>query len=219
MTPIILPNLTKAMVDFAAEVYRAKNPPENVYVPRDTTESTDTSNVEVKQAPFVFNLEAFKHGITFPETGGKKNYQAMNPQSTATGAYQVLFSQAKPWLQENGYSHIKTRQQFANSPDAQEAIMDARTNQGVNRHAKELIEEYKPQLGDKWDYNEADVAALVHFMGRQGTRYYFGAIRDSIDPATVLPAHVINLPPDEYLRRFREGYQDYLDNQNGTTSN
>ena len=216
MTPILIPKITKDIADFAINIYKARNPVQEVVTPQDTTQMPDTSNVEIKPVPFVFNLEAYKHGITYPETGGVKNYEAMNPQSTATGAYQILFSQAKPWLQKNGFENIKTRKQFAKSPDAQEAIMNARSNEAVNIHAKELTEEYRPQLGDKWNYNEADVAALVHFMGRQGTRYYFGAIRDSIDPVTVLPAHVKNLPPDEYLKRFRKGYQDYLDNQNGT---
>ena len=87
--------------------------------------------------------------------------------------------------------------------------MDARINTYVGKDAADLTARYQPQLKDKWTYNVADVAALVHFMGRRGTMEYFAAIRDGRDPMTVLPSHVRNLPPDEYLRRFRDGYNSY----------
>lgn len=178
--------------------------------PQAPVEPTDTLNLqEKKEQPFVFDAEAFKYGILFPENSGKRNYGAMNPQSTATGAYQILYSQAKDWLPTHGFENIKTRSDFANSPKAQEAYMDARMNTYVEKDAADLTKRYKPQLGDKWEYNTADVAALVHFMGRRGTMEYFAAIRDGRDPMTVLPSHVKNLPPEKYLKLFREGYNSY----------
>ena len=205
MIPISL--VINAKMAKLAKQIREASTEEMVSVP-DTSQVVDTTQVKLVK-PEPFNADAFKYGILFPENGGKRNYQAMNPQSTATGAYQILFSQAENWLPSHGYGSIKTRKDFANSPEAQEAYMDARVDTYVNKHAADLTKEYKPQLGDKWEYSTADVAALVHFLGRQGTRFYFGALRDGKDPISVLPSHVANLPPDEYLRRFREGYNSY----------
>jgi hypothetical protein len=192
------------------EVFRAlhkSNKSMDVQAPTEPKDTLDVS--EPKEAPFVFDAEAFKYGILFPENSGKRNYGAMNPSSTATGAYQILFSQADDWLPTHGYEDIKTRKDFAKSPKAQEDYMDARINTYVGKDAADLTARYQPQLKDKWTYNVADVAALVHFMGRRGTMEYFAAIRDGREPMTVLPSHVRNLPPDEYLRRFRDGYNSY----------
>lgn len=204
MLPI---QLSLAQAKLFKAIYDSTKEP--VAPPVDTQQPSDTTATEQKKPEFVFDAEAFKYGILFPENSGKRNYLAMNPQSTATGAYQILYSQADDWLPTHGFENIKTRKDFANSPQAQEAYMDARVNTYVTKDAADLTKRYKPQLGDKWEYNTADVAALVHFMGRRGTMEYFAAIRDGRDPMTVLPSHVKNLPPDKYLKLFREGYNSY----------
>lgn len=209
MTPISL-TIAAGLKNMAKSIMDATEEPIIIEAPE---EVSDTIQVVQEEKPLPFQGDAFRRGILESEVGGKLNYKAMNPQSTATGAYQILYSQAKKWLPEHGYSNITTREGFANSPEAQEAYMTERINTYVNKDASDLTARYKPQLGDKWTYTTQDVAALSHFLGRRGTMNYFAAVRDGRDPKSVLPAHAINLPPDEYLRRFRKGYQTYFDNK------
>jgi len=175
--------------------------------------NSDTTSVaqDTIDKPRPFNASAFRKGILAAEVSGELNYSAWNKGSSATGAYQIRYTEAKEWLPENGFAHITTREGFRDSPRAQEAYMDERIKRYVNKDAYDLTKRYKPQLVDKWNYTTQDIAALSHFLGRRGTMNYLAAIRDGRDPASVLPPHAINLPPDEYLRRFREGYESYFE--------
>lgn len=174
---------------------------------------SDTTSVieEPTNKPRPFDAQAFRKGILASEVSGELDYSAWNDGSTATGAYQIRYSEAKEWLPEHGFANITTREGFRDSPEAQEAYMDERIKRYVNKDAFDLTKRYKPQLGDKWNYTTQDIAALSHFLGRRGTMNYLAAIRDGRDPASVLPPHAKNLPPDEYLRRFREGYESYFE--------
>ena len=84
--------------------------------------------------------------------------------------------------------------------------MDMRINEGIggpslSRNAEDLEEEYKGQLGEDWDFRPDEVAALSHFLGRQGARKYFGSIRDN----SSFQAPGVNKTPEEYLRIYNEG--------------
>jgi hypothetical protein len=152
------------------------------------------------------NYQQFKRGIVQPENSGRFNYGAKNPLSSATGAYQILYKQHEDQLRSE-YG-INTRDEFALSKDAQEAIMDIRIN-NYEEDAYELYNEYKPQLKDKFVFTEEEIMALVHFAGRQGTRKYLGSIRDGKIPP---PMPGTNLTQEEYLSRFNIGLQAFEDN-------
>ena len=125
-----------------------------------------------------------------------------NPTSSATGKYGQLYNQIKDLEPMQGVS----RDSLINNPKLQEMFMDMRINEGIggpslSRNAEDLEEEYKGQLGEEWDFRPDEVAALSHFLGRQGARKYFGSIRDG----KAFQAPGVNKTPEEYLRIYNEG--------------
>ena len=67
-------------------------------------------------------INQFKDAIIAPENSGNRNYVAMNPESSATGAYQILYNPMKDELATK-YG-VRSRQDFANNPYVQEEVMD-----------------------------------------------------------------------------------------------
>jgi hypothetical protein len=141
-----------------------------------------------------------KKGLGYVES--RDNYEAVNPTSSATGRYQMLYNLIKDQEEMQGVS----RDSLLRNPDLQELLMDRRINEGIggpglDRTATDLEEEYKGQLGDKWDFRPDEIAALAHFLGRQGTRKYLASLRDG----TSFQPPGINKTPEDYLRLYNEG--------------
>jgi len=143
-----------------------------------------------------------KKGVGWAESRGGNPLFMKNPTSSATGKYGQLYNQIKDLEPMQGVS----RDSLINNPDLQEMFMDMRINEGIggpslSRNAEDLEEEYKGQLGEEWDFRPDEVAALSHFLGRQGARKYFGSIRDN----TSFQAPGVNKTPEDYLRIYNEG--------------
>lgn len=167
-----------------------------------------------------FNRELFKQAIAHVESvDGKYMKPIGNPNSTARGLYMQKYSEIAnhPLLQGMSID------EFMEDVDMQNRIMDLRIDEGLPNpdggerglpvHARQLTEEYAPQLGDKFDFTPEEVAALVYFMGREGTRRYFGnVLRDEMPIEEALPnmysssAKAKNMMPEEYLSMFREAF-------------
>ena len=148
----------------------------------------------------------------------------INPESTATGLYGQRFSEL-----EEGKLYEGTRDEFAKDLEAQNRIFDMRLNEGIKsnkttpllKDAFDLTNEYKDQLGDKWNYSYEDLIALSNFLGRGGTREFLGnVIRDGKTLEEVYPtkfgkdAKQANKTPYEYLEKTRGYYQ-----KGGSTTN
>lgn len=140
----------------------------------------------------------------------------INPYSTATGNYGQRFSEIKDLYKG-------TRKEFSEDLEAQDRFFRMRLNEGIEsnettpllRDAFELTAEYKDQLGDNWNFSYEDVAALSNYLGRGGTRKYFGnVIRDGMPLNEVFPklfgenVKQPNKTPKEYLKITNEFYQD-----------
>ena len=136
----------------------------------------------------------------------------MNPESTATGLYGQLFS-------EISADYDGTRQEFAQDIDAQEQYFTDRYEgnmegvPGLRQSAIDLYQEYKDQI-DNFSYSTTELAALINFLGRQGTREYLGyVLRDGNTLESVFPdkygseANQANKTPTEYITKFNEGLQ------------
>lgn len=141
-----------------------------------------------------------KKGLGYVES--RNNPAAMNPSSSATGKYQILYNLIKDQPEMQGVS----RDSLTRNPALQELIMDRRIKEGIggpslSKNAVDLEGEYKPQLGDKWDFRPDEVAALSHFLGRQGTREYFASLRDG--KQFRVPG--INKTPEQYLKDYNKG--------------
>ena len=118
-----------------------------------------------------------KKGLGYVES--RNNPAAMNPTSSATGTYQILYNLIKDQPEMQGVS----RDSLTRNPSLQELIMDRRINEGIggpslSKNAVDLEREYKPQLGDMWNFRPDELAALTHFLGRHGTREYFASLTD-----------------------------------------
>jgi hypothetical protein len=143
-----------------------------------------------------------KKGIAWSESRGGK--YMINPTSSATGLYGQLYSQVDdlPMMQR------VSRDSLARDLRLQDMLMDLRINEGIggpslSRNAADLEREYKPQLMDKWNFRPDEVAALSHFLGRQGAREYFASLRDG----TEFKVPGVNKTPEEYLRIYNKGIE------------
>tara|TARA_R110000868_G_scaffold14754_5_gene68413 strand:+ start:2749 stop:6885 length:4137 start_codon:yes stop_codon:yes gene_type:complete len=161
------------------------------------------------------NKEGLKRAIA--EVESINGVLMINPESTATGLYGQRFSEL-----EEGKLYEGTRDEFAKDLEAQNRIFDMRLNEGIKsnrttpllKDAFDLTNEYKDQLGDKWNYSYEDLITLSNFLGRGGTREFLGnVIRDGKTLEEVYPtkfgkgAKQSNKTPYEYLEKTRDYYQ------------
>jgi hypothetical protein len=157
-----------------------------------------------------FDYEAMKKGISQVESSGGINMKS--PYSSATGLYGQLYGE----LGDSEYMKGKTRDEFAEDIDLQNEIFDIRFNEGfegipsLKRNAYEVTEEYKDQLGDKWEFSLDEVAALSNFLGRDGARKYFASLRDGTK--YVMPDN--NKTPEEYLEIYRAARDKSISDKN-----
>tara|TARA_R100001443_G_C3363080_1_gene179433 strand:- start:4117 stop:7725 length:3609 start_codon:yes stop_codon:yes gene_type:complete len=138
-----------------------------------------------------------------------------NPQSSATGRYGQLFNQIRKQYKGN-------RNSFAKDGDAQNKFFEKKFNgtlfkneKGMQQTGYELYWEYQ-EVADKHGYSPVDIAALSNMLGRKGTREYLGYhLRDGKPLEEALPRiygkrkKQQNKTPDEYIKIFREGVNDY----------
>ena len=185
-------------------------------VPIDWNEVHDEIDIPTTWRDLVVNVDGLKRGIAQAESINGLLMINKDKNSTATGLYGQRFSEL-----EKGNLYDGTRKEFSKDIKAQNSIFDMRLNEGMSanltpallRDAFELTEEYKSQLGDKWDFSYEDIISLSNFLGRKGTRKYLGnVVRDGKSLETVFPKsygankEVTNKTPQEYLDIVREHY-------------
>jgi hypothetical protein len=140
-------------------------------------------------------------GVSEVESAG--GILMINPYSSATGQYGQLYNEIKdlPFMQ--GVS----RKDFSANKDLQNKVFQMRVEgnlpniPSLEQNAYDLTDEYASQLGDKWSFTLDEVAAISNYIGRQGARQYFAAIRDGVK---YMPKG-LNKPVEEYLNIYREG--------------
>jgi LysM repeat protein len=175
---------------------------------------TDKGSTPTSWKDLNINVEGLMKGLRRVESAD--GTLMMNPYSTATGNYGQRFSEIKELYKG-------TREEFSEDLEAQDRFFKMRLNEGIEsnettpllRDAFELTAEYKDQLGDDWNFSYEDVAALSNYLGRGGTRKYFGnVIRDGMPLGEVFPklfgenVKQPNKTPKDYLKITNEFYQD-----------
>ena len=175
---------------------------------KDESEDDYDQGGRVKDDDPPFDINSLMAGIMRVESSDGVNM--MNPTSTATGKYGQLFSEIADLAELDGI----TREQFAEELGLQDQIFAMRAEglipgiPGLIESAFDLTEEYSPQL-DSFDYRADEVAALVNYLGRQGTRNYFASLRDGTEykvPGT-------NKTPEEYLEEYNVGVASHLERE------
>ena len=159
----------------------------------------------------LFDKNTFKKGIAFVESGHLKDPYSAIPKtkdgkllSSAAGKYQFLWKQ----LKDNNPELLKgiTKEQFLGNKDLQEQVMDLAIEGKLNnrvgyfKNAEDLINDYQENLGDKWNFRPDEVAAISHFLGRQGARNYFRSLSKGEEFKT--PGQ--NLSVDDYLNKYNK---------------
>ncbi len=158
---------------------------ENVY--------TSNFKAQKEQAP-----KDFKKRLRIPESSNGVNM--INKTSTATGLYGQLFSEIKDMPELKGI----TREEFAADTTLQNQLLDMRWRGDIPdvRGLKENVKHYREKYSEQTkDFTNDELAALSHFLGRQGGRKYFASIRDN-KPFKV-PG--VNKTPEEYIKEYRKG--------------
>mgnify|MGYP003644615511 CR=1 FL=1 len=144
--------------------------------------------------------EKLKRGVSAVESAS--GTLMMNPHSTATGLYGQLYSE----IDQELYMDNVSREEFRDSIPLQEDVWEKRMSgdisgvPGLRKNAQDLTDEYSGQLGDKWNYSPDEVAAISNFLGRQGARNYFAAVRDN---KKYTPPGM-NKTVEQYLKEYRE---------------
>ena len=147
------------------------------------------------------NIEDLMRGVSQAESAGGE--LMVNPYSSSTGLYGQLYNEIKDLPFMKGVS----RDQFSKDKDLQNKVFMMRYEgelpniPSLEKNAYDLTEEYAEQLGDKFDFTLDEVAALSNFLGRQGVRQFFAALRDGRD----YKPQGVNKPVMEYLDIYRQG--------------
>lgn len=155
--------------------------------------------------PAPFDINSLMAGIMRVESQDDKFM--INPTSTATGRYGQLFSEIQDLPQVEGVS----REQFADDTGLQDMVFMMRAEgmlpgiPGLISSSRDLSAEYAPQIKG-FDFRPDEVAALVNFLGRQGTRKYFASLRDG----TSFSPPGVNKTPEQYLEKYNEGVEDHM---------
>jgi hypothetical protein len=161
------------------------------------------------------SLNTLKAGLMSMESSNGINMK--NSDSSSTGLYGQLFEQI-----EDSNVYTGTRDQFEKDIFSQNEIFDKKfegslfqNEKGIKESANDLYYEYRDQL-ENMPYSKTELAALVNFLGRQGTREFLGyVLRDGESLEKVFPnlygedAEQKNKTPFEYVDEFREAVDEY----------
>ena len=128
-------------------------------------------------------------------------YGETNPHSTATGKYQFLWGK-KPgqgWGDSiKQVTGVKSRQQFLNSPAAQEKYYSWYEKNVLAPQ----IEQIKPL--NKAGFSDEQLGRLIHFQGLKGAQDYLtGKKADNADPH--------NVPISQYLKQYGGSVNQVMD--------
>ncbi len=172
--------------------------------------------------PSPFDKARFFRGIQGVETGGLGDpHLQVNPTSTASGLYQILWStlaDPKVYIPEliDATGIKMTQDEFLRRTDIQHAVMDRLFTKGF-RYKHGLVDKYGDRLtvhtpatrydlvrrefaGEDFDYTEDEIYALQHFLGRGGARRYLRSLLPGGPPYT---APGKNLSPRAYIEKYR----------------
>jgi hypothetical protein len=187
---------------------------QNPVMPQDQTAIPLTGfpaekHVDEVAQPEEFDLKKHMYALSGVESSFGKNLY--NPNTSATGHYQFLFNLIKDTTLVSG----KTREEFANDKELQDKLFEEIFNNGVRkeRSTKDSIEMIKRDYADMvkiHGFDDYSIAALIHFLGRQGTRQYMGyhlkkkmPLKES-NPGLYKNGVLINHTPDEYILKYKK---------------
>ena len=167
--------------------FRQPNAVDNTYV--------NQPAYKLKGLPGGSNNEDFGEKLASHESGGRYNALPWADSShtklasSAAGKYQFLWNTHKDKIRE--LTGVSSKEQFLNSPDAQEAYFDYWDNNVLTPEAMKLKKDFNLQLPlDK-------IKAAVHQAGVAGARKYFSKGVGARD--------AFGMDTGKYINQFQEG--------------
>ena len=158
---------------------------------------------------FSVDLRKVKKGIKRAESADGKLMKS--PISTATGFYGQRWSEIK----NNPMVRGMNRDMFASDTTAQNTVFLKRFTEGIGKgtnildNTQMLYRDYGKQIKEK-GYSPEEVAAITNYIGREGSRRYFGIhVRDGKSLREAVPNlfKAKNKTPDEYIAVFRSAFK------------
>ena len=150
--------------------------------PRNTSKITITeapSNLAKSAPTYNTSTGSIKDIIAAKESGG--NYKALpwmdkkhtKLASSAVGKYQFLWKQHKDWI--GNVTGVKSKEDFMNNPEAQEAAFDYWDKTVLTPNAEKI----KKDLGVKVPLD--NIKYSIHFAGPKGAYDYFSKGKETTD--------------------------------------
>ena len=160
-------------------------------------------------------FQDFRKGIYHAETlsGVLTKHQK---GSSASGMYGIQWGQMKGAKADGYYSDLNKTEFLADTALQSQVLLDRYNDEmpgvrGYKTTAEYLRKEYQPEIteaGGDFNYSDDELAALVHFLGRDGARKYLGYHKRDKKPLDeALPniygpnKNIKNMTPTEYLEK------------------
>jgi hypothetical protein len=153
------------------------------YIPEVFTQPVDNTYVKAPRTDYNFKPRSsdttFKDLIAERESKGRGGYKAEAKDkngklvSSAAGKYQFLWDTHKGWISK--ITGVTSKQQFLNSPDAQEIAMDYWDQTVLTPNAVKI----KEQLGVPDSIDQ--IKARIHFAGPKGAYDYYATGHETKD--------------------------------------
>lgn len=130
----------------------------------------------------------------------KHKSDAMNKETSATGAHQFMWNEWKDEIQAFSKNPNLTRQEFAKNPDLQNKWAEYYVSNYLDKDVQKLKSRFPDKIEKSGLTDPDELRALMHYQGYPRASEY---VRTGRVPETKAK----NLPIPEYLKRFREEKQ------------
>lgn len=141
------------------------------------------------------NNRVFLKALGNVESGNRPS--AMNPESSATGEIQMMWSQWGDKIKKFSGNPNLTREDYANDPDLQNKWADYYVNTVLTPESEKLQKRFPQQLKQRGLTDPEDIKTLLHFQGYPRSSQYLRKGQE-------LKTKEKNLPIKEYLKRAKQ---------------
>lgn len=151
----------------------------NVYESASVMKAPVADNTYVRKAPMPqrntrdVNVDSSNFREWIAQKESSNNYRATNKVSSASGKYQFIWSAHKKDISR--LTGVRTKEEFLNSPDAQEAYFTYWDNNVLTPNAVRI----KQQLGVPDSLEQ--IKARIHFAGPGGAYNYYATGKETVD--------------------------------------
>jgi len=195
----------KEFMETSAKKQAESDPFEKYVVQQSADKSEFAPTPSGKQNKIDHTVDRFFYGIAGVETGGTSSpYEALNPESSATGKYQFLWSQWGKKIGEFAGRPV-TQQEFLKDPQLQDSFAKHYYYDVLEPEASTLMRQYGPELKKHGVNTLNDTRALIHFQGYNGAAQW-------AKTGNVIAGADINKNVGSYLNKVKQHQKKFDEN-------